>query len=96
MNHKSEFDETISILDSANLLPHLILIGSWAEYLYGTAGVIADFVSTTKTFDVDFLIKNIRRPSEPVNLMTLFETEDYLVDISRMTGIMVLENAILK
>jgi len=62
MLYKESFIETLTILDSLGLLEHVILIGSWAEYLYEQCNVVESFISTTKTMDIDFLVKNIRKP----------------------------------
>jgi len=83
IEHRNEFIDTIKLLDKHDLLEHLILIGSWAEYLYEKCEVVEDFISTTKTYDVDFLIKNINKPRNKVDLIKIFEGEDYLVDQSR-------------
>jgi hypothetical protein len=39
MLYKENFVETLTILDGLNLLDHVILIGSWAEYLYEQCSV---------------------------------------------------------
>ncbi len=88
MEFKNEFHETLQLLDRNDLLKHIILIGSWAEYLYEESNIIDNYVSTTKTFDIDFLIRNIRLPREGVNIFKIFEEEEYITDMSR-NGIVV-------
>lgn len=73
------FWETIEILNTHGVLPHLILIGSWAEYIYQTAGYYEGFQSNFRTMDVDFLIPNIRRPAQKVKLCDAMENRGFLV-----------------
>lgn len=88
MEFKNEFYETLQLLDRNDLLQHIILIGSWAEYLYEESNIIDNYVSTTKTLDIDFLIRNIRLPREGVDIFKIFEEEEYITDMSR-NGIVV-------
>lgn len=50
---------------------HLVLIGSWAEYFYMEAGILPDYAAEIRTLDVDFLVKNLKRPNPPVNIISL-------------------------
>ncbi|HEY5555631.1 GSU2403 family nucleotidyltransferase fold protein [Acetobacterium sp.] len=77
MLYKESFIETLTILDSLGLLEHVILIGSWAEYLYEQCNVVESFISTTKTMDIDFLVKNIRKPREKIALVDAFQEKGY-------------------
>lgn len=72
IQYYNEFVKTLELLDEHNLLDYLILIGSWAEYMYEKCSIIDDFTSTTKTFDLDFLIMNINKPRDGVRLMNIF------------------------
>ena len=45
--------------------------------------MISNFVSTTKTEDIDFLIPDIKKKMVKVNLYEIFEKNDYFSDISR-------------
>ncbi|WP_296559032.1 GSU2403 family nucleotidyltransferase fold protein [uncultured Acetobacterium sp.] len=89
MLYKENFVETLTILDGLNLLDHVILIGSWAEYLYEQCSVIDGFISTTKTMDIDFLVRNIRKPRERVNLVDAFQEKGYELSF-RHTGVVTL------
>ena len=74
------FWETIEILHNQGVLPYLILIGSWVEYVYQTSVYYEGFRSNFRTMDVDFLIPNLRRPSQKkVNLCSIMERYNYLV-----------------
>lgn len=58
---------TIKILDQTSVLPHVMVIGSWAEFLY-TYYFGSSYSPNIRTRDVDFLYPNIRRPSNPIHL----------------------------
>lgn len=89
MLYKESFIETLTILDGLSLLEHVILVGSWAEYLYEVCNVVESFISTTKTMDIDFLVRNIRKPREKVNLVEAFQDKGY--DLSfRHNGVVTL------
>ena len=79
------FWDTIRILQEAGALEHLIIIGSWAEYIYEQEGVLDGFVSAIKTRDVDFLIPNLRKPRVKVDMISLLETNGFLVRQSAVT-----------
>jgi len=81
-----EFLRFIKLLNDNDCLEHVILVGSWAEYLYGESGIMLGFEPNIKTLDIDFLLKNLRKPTVPVNLITLAKAEGYLVDSDYITG----------
>lgn len=89
MLYRDNFIETLIILDNLGLLDHVILIGSWAEYLYEQCSVIDGFISTTKTLDIDFLVRNIRKPREKVALVDAFQDKGYELSF-RHTGVVTL------
>jgi len=65
---KKIFWETIKILDNNKVLEHVVLIGSWAEYIYEKSGFLRNFEANLKTRDIDFLIRNINKPREGIKL----------------------------
>ncbi len=73
------FWTTINVLDKSAALPYIMVIGSWAEYLY-TYYFQSDFTPNIRTRDVDFLYPNIRRPSVPINLEQIMIAAGYVVD----------------
>ena len=79
------FWETLDILQTAGALKHLIIIGSWAEYIYEQEGVLDGFSSAIKTRDVDFLIPNLRKPRAKVDMVSLLETNGFIVQQSSIT-----------
>ena len=57
-----ELTRFLKLLDEAGALDHVVLIGSWAEYLYERADALEEFESNTRTLDMDFPVRNLRRP----------------------------------
>ena len=84
---KKIFWETIKILYKNKVLEHVVLIGSWAEYIYETSSYLKDFEGNLKTKDIDFLIKNINRPKEGINIVDILEKEGYETSIDYISGI---------
>lgn len=76
---KSIFFETLQVLSNEDVLPHLILIGSWVEYVYQKVGYYKGFKSNFKTIDVDFLIPNIRKPNKEISLCKIMENQGFIV-----------------
>lgn len=87
INDVGILNDLISILDKEKLLGHLVIIGSWAEFLYDKMNIIDNFSATTKTMDIDFLIKNIRKPREKVNIIKLLEDNGFEAQISRINNV---------
>lgn len=79
------FWDTIKALHEAAVLPHVVIIGSWAEYLM-EQGYLEGFTSDIRTMDVDVLIKNTHRPSEPVNITEVLEEHGFIADQDYLTG----------
>lgn len=76
------FEEVLKIINELEINDFVILIGSWVELLYEENDIISEFQSNLKTKDIDFLIKNIRQPSEPVDLLKGFTDKGFEIDIS--------------
>ncbi|MCQ2551161.1 MAG: nucleotidyltransferase domain-containing protein [Clostridia bacterium] len=76
----------IKLLSDNDLLEHVILIGSWAEFIYKEAGILPGFEGNIKTLDIDFLLKNLRKPTPAINLETLAREEGYLVENDILDG----------
>lgn len=49
-------------------MPHLVLVGSWTEFVYKEAGMLPGFDPNIRTRDVDFLVRNLRKPNPPAGL----------------------------
>lgn len=84
---KKTFWETIKILEKNKVLEHVVLIGSWAEYIYEISDYLKGFEANLKTKDIDFLIKNINKPKEGINIVKILEKEGYETSIDYISGI---------
>lgn len=50
----------IKLFNDNNCLDDVVLIGSWAEYLYQQSGIIPTGTTSLRTLDIDFLVTNLR------------------------------------
>lgn len=86
MERRTEiFWELISLLNQKGLLPHLILIGSWAEYLYSQT-ILPGYQQQFVTSDLDILILNINRPVDDKGLPQTLSEYGYLVTVDRLNN----------
>lgn len=67
-------------------MPHVILVGSWAEFAYHEAGLLDGFNPNITTLDVDFLVRNLRRPSPAASLAALARERGFLVESDVLNG----------
>lgn len=79
--------EIMRKLDDAGCLEHVMLIGSWADYLYSASGLLPDYESRIRTLDLDFLVHNIRKPTEKKNAVELLKELGFIVQIDRITNV---------
>ena len=64
MNEQQKaFWDAIDVFDKEGVLPYVMLIGSWAEYIYQYY-FKTNFIPNLRTRDVDFLYPNLKRPQE--------------------------------
>lgn len=80
-----EFWELIDLLNKAEALEHLIVIGSWAEYIYEEANLINNFKAELKTRDINLMIKNKNKPRKAIDLISIFKEAGYTVDRNILT-----------
>jgi hypothetical protein len=83
---QTEFLKVIKLFHDNDCLKHVVLIGSWAEFLYQQTGLIPSGTTALRTLDIDFLVRNLRRPMPPVNLETLAREQGYIVDNDLLLG----------
>ena len=48
-----------------------MLVGSWAEFVYRECGLLKGFEPNIRTTDADFLIRNLRKPIPPANIVAM-------------------------
>lgn len=83
----TDFLKFIKLLSDNDLLKHVILIGSWAEFVYKRTNLLPEeYNPNIRTRDVDFLLKNMRKPEPPVSLSALAREEGYFVNEDRLNG----------
>lgn len=76
----------LKILNDNSVLDHVVLVGSWAEYVYALGGVLPGFIAGLRTLDVDFLVKNLRRPTAPIDVAALAKEEGYSIAHDTLSG----------
>ena len=76
-----EFLKVLKLFSDNGCLKHVILIGSWVEYIYQNTGLIPKGTTALRTLDIDFLVKNLREPQPPVNLELFAQKEGFAVEI---------------
>ena len=87
MNEQQQsFLKVLDLVEEAGCIDHVILIGSWAEFAYREAEVLPGFYPSIKTMDVDFLVRNLRRPSPAARLTALAKERGFFVESDRMNG----------
>ena len=73
------FWQTIKAFDEIGLLSHVMIIGSWAEYLFPPL-FKTDFMPNLRTRDVDFFYRNINIPKEKINVVQKLKSIGYVYD----------------
>lgn len=84
---ESELIRFLSMLDEIGCLEHVVLIGSWAEFLYERSNMLEGFEPNIKTMDIDFLVRNLRRPNPAVQLAVEAKKRGYLIESDRLTRV---------
>lgn len=87
-SQKQTFWQTIALFHDVGVLEYIVVVGSWAEYLYQEAGLIPGFRSSFRTQDFDVLLRNIRLPNRAVDLAAEFKRNGYLMMQDPQTGLM--------
>ena len=83
---QKQFTKFIKLLSDNDCLPHVILVGSWAEFIYEQTGMLENFTPNRKTMDIDFLLINMRKPNPPANVTALARDAGYLVENDILDG----------
>ena len=76
----------LKVLNDNDVLDHVVLVGSWAEYVYAMGGILPGFTVNLRTLDVDFLVKNLRRPTAPIDVAALAKEEGYSIAHDTLSG----------
>jgi len=83
---ESVFWEIIDVFNKQGLLSHVMLVGSWVEYIYERSH-IEGFKANLRTRDVDFLFRNIRRPAGRIELSRALKEKGFIYTENRTTGV---------
>jgi hypothetical protein len=81
------FDKIIGVLRDSGMTPHVMLIGSWAEYVYESVNFFEGYKSMMRTRDIDFLVRNQRRPPQRTDFLDRIKEAGFVIDVSRGSGI---------
>ena len=73
------FWQTIQAFKEIGLLQHVMIIGSWAEYIF-PALFNNDFVPNLRTRDIDFFYRNINLPNEKIPVVKKLKEIGYVYD----------------
>jgi hypothetical protein len=80
------FWDTIEVFDKQGLLPYIMVIGSWAEYIYMDY-FKTGYESGMKTRDLDFLYRNIRRPESKISIIPELTKNGFTYSVDILTGV---------
>jgi len=58
-NMEKEFHRVIKLFADNDCLKHVVLIGSWVEYIYQKTGFLPEGTTALRTLDIDFLVINL-------------------------------------
>ena len=84
---QSAFWDIIEVFNKEGLLPYVMLIGSWAEYIYQYY-FQSDFRPNLRTRDVDYLYINLKKPQESmVGLFDKMREKEFIYVEDALSGI---------
>ncbi len=88
MNREQEhaFWDTIKVLHELDILPHIMLIGSWAEYLYPNL-FDTEFEPNIRTRDIDFFYRNLNMPNQPVRFVEAMKKNGFVYDVDTISEV---------
>lgn len=77
---------TIGVLHELNVLPYIMLIGSWAEYLYPYL-FDSEFEPNIRTRDIDFFYRNLKLPDKPVKFVEAMKQNGFLYEVDTISEV---------
>jgi len=81
------FWDVIEVFNTVGLLPHVMIIGSWAEFLYQEF-YYPNFKANILTRDVDVFYHNLRRPQgQEMQLVKSMAEKGFIYAEDRLTGV---------
>lgn len=85
-DQQKEVLHLLKVLNDNDILPHVLIAGSWAEYVYYISNMLPGFEITLRTIDLDFLIRNKNKPTEKISLTSIIKQENYSVVHDTLMG----------
>lgn len=73
-----QFNEFLNVLKEAKCFDNVLIIGSWAEYLYEQTNYLQDFHPPMGTKDLDLFIRNIRMPEQEKSIAECAHAHGFL------------------
>ncbi len=88
MNQEQQqaFWDTIETLHELDILPYIMLIGSWAEFLYPYL-FDSEFEPNIRTRDVDFFYRNLKLPDKPVRFVEAMKQNGFLYQVDTISEV---------
>ena len=83
---ETAFWDAIEAFDEEGLLPYVILIGSWAEYVYSFY-FTTNFKPSLRTTDADFLYTNLRMPKSTISISEALKEKGFTYTENLLTGV---------
>lgn len=85
-NNYPLFEEVLKRLDDNEILDHVIVVGSWALYLYAEYFKSADYYPAIRTRDVDFLVQVPSRIPTRVNFKEMIDDLGFVEELAGDEG----------
>jgi len=87
IDQQKAFWDLISVFEELGLLSHVMLIGSWAEYIY-QFHMQSGFQANLRTRDTDFLYMNLNKPKgRNIDITAKLKEKGFLFTTDYQTGI---------
>lgn len=87
IKREEAFNEVIDKLDELGLLPYVMIMGSWAEYLYSKCLFKNDYTNSLQTRDIDILYRNINLPDIKIPIASKLAEIGFLYKEDIMSGV---------
>lgn len=81
------FNEIIEVLNEINALDDVMIVGSWAEYIYEHDQMIDGFVSVAQTTDSDIYVRTDQNNTNSTSIIGPAERKGFLYEEDYMTGV---------
>ena len=86
-NQQQAFRDIIDVFNKEGVLPYVMLIGSWAEFIYQGC-LIPGFRANLRTSDVDFLYTNLNKPqNRKISIIEGLTEKGFTYTESRGSGV---------